>query len=472
MGEAKGQAMNGLWVYPARPMNLPLMLGAATAASPVASGTLMERLHSLLGFVVITGSLLIYSRFVKGSRPGWRLLGWGIGLQFIFGAIVVKERWLLKAISDLVDALLGFTRAGTDVVFGDLGHKAGAAITLVRLPDGPVIGYAQHVGYFAFFVIPTIIFFSALMAVLYHIGVLQWAVQALAWVMSKSMGTSGAETLSSAANIFVGQTEAPLMVKPFLEAATRSELMAVMTAGFANIATGVLGLYTDWLSPFVPGVAGHLAAACFITAPGSLLVAKLLIPEVGVPVTAGAGGITFKRDKIDTNLVDAASRGTSEGLALGLNVAAMLITFTALIALLNTVLGWAGGCFQVSGLSLEYIFGWVFRPLAWLIGVPWAESGTVGSLLGIKTVLNELIAYSNMRDILTKDPGALSDRSRLLATYALCGFANFASIGIQVGGISTMAPTRRADLSRLGLLAMIGGGISSLLAACVVGVLM
>ncbi len=450
-------------------MNFPLILAQAAGPSPVASGTLLERLHSLLGFVAITVGLLLWSRFRKGSTPRMRLLGWGIGLQFIFGAIVVKERWLLKAISDLVDALLGFTRAGTDTVFGDLGRQTGAAVTNAA---GDVIGHAASVGYFAFFVVPTIIFFSALMAVLYHIGVLQWAVQGLAWLMSKSMGTSGAETLSSAANIFVGQTEAPLMVKPFLEAATRSELMAVMTAGFANIASGVLGLYTLWLSPFIADAAGHMAAACFITAPGSLLVAKLLIPEEGQPVTAGAGSVSFKRQKIDTNLVDAASRGTSEGLALGLNVAAMLIAFTALVALVNALLGWAGGYFHAPWLSLEFVFGWVFRPAAWLIGVPWRECGTVGSLLGIKTVLNELIAYGTMRDILTKDPAALSDRSRLLATYALCGFANFASIGIQVGGISTMAPTRRADLSRLGLIAMIGGGLSSLLAACVVGVLM
>jgi CNT family concentrative nucleoside transporter len=300
---------------------------------------------------------------------------------------------------------------------------------------------------------------------------MQYIVQGMAWVMSKAMKTGGAETLSSAANIFVGQTEAPLMVKPFVALATNSELMAIMVGGFANIASGVLGLYTVWLSPFVPDAAGHLAAACFITAPGSLLVSKLLVPETGVPTTAG--GVRFKIDKIDANLVDAAARGTTEGLGLAINVGAMLISFTALVALVDALLGWAGNHVGLAGhpVSLETILGYIFRPLAWLTGVSWRESESVGSLLGIKTVLNELIAYSNMRDALTANPDYLSPRARLLATYALCGFANFASVGIQVGGIGSLAPSRRSDLSRIGLLAMVGGALASLMAACVVGVL-
>jgi CNT family concentrative nucleoside transporter len=297
---------------------------------------------------------------------------------------------------------------------------------------------------------------------------MQYVVQGLAWIMSKTMGTSGAETLSSAANIFVGQTEAPLMVKPFLQLATRSELMAIMVGGFANIASGVLGLYTVWLRPFVPDAAGHLAAACFITAPGSLLIAKLMLPESETPTTAG--GVEFKIERIDANLLDAATRGTTEGLGLALNVAAMLITFTALVALVNALLAW-GTSPLGHAVTLEEMLGWVFRPLAWLTGVNWAESGRVGSLLGVKTVLNELIAYSDMKDQLTKNPAYLSPRAALLATYALCGFANFASVGIQVGGISTLAPSRRHDLSKIGLLAMIGGALSSLMAACVVGIL-
>jgi CNT family concentrative nucleoside transporter len=291
--------------------------------------------------------------------------------------------------------------------------------------------------------------------------------------MAKTMGCSGAETLCTAANIFVGQAEAPLMVKPFVSVATQSELLAMMVIGFANIASGVLALYTIWLSPYVPTVAGHLAAACFIAAPGSLLISKLFMPETETAVTAG--GVEFRIDRVDANLVDAAARGTTEGLTLALNVAAMLISFTALVAFTDAVIGWVGLKCHVgtvdNPMSLELIFGYVFRPLVWLTGVDWAESRNVGSLLGIKTVLNELVAYSQMKDHLAADPNYLSPRARLLATYALCGFANFASVGIQVGGISTIAPNRRGDLSRIGLLAMMGGAIASLMAACVVGIL-
>jgi CNT family concentrative nucleoside transporter len=340
------------------------------------------------------------------------------------------------------------------------------------------------VGYFAFFVLPTIIFFSALTAILYHSGVMQLIVQALAWVMAKTTGTSGAETLSTAANIFVGQTEAPLMIRPFVPAATNSELMVIMVGGFANIASGVLGLYTDWLSPYIPNVGGHLAAACFISAPATLVVGKLFMPETETPVTAA--GVQFKVEKLDANLVDAAARGTSEGLALALNVAAMLIAFTALVALINGLLGSALGYNPIAqhlnvsrgwGLplvprtTLQELLSYPMAPLAWLCGVRWEDARPVGALLGIKTVLNELIAYSDMKDRFAADRNFISPRSALIATYALCGFANFASVGIQVGGISTLAPNRRQDLSRIALLAMAGGAIASFMGACVVGVL-
>jgi CNT family concentrative nucleoside transporter len=439
-------------------------------APPVPSSSVLQRSQSLLGLVCFT--LLAYGiGKVRGSktRVPPRLLIWGIILQFVCGAIVVWNRVFLIAINDAVDDLLGYTHEGTMLVFGHLSDLMGAPIT----NHGVTVGYAADVGYFAFFVLPTIIFFSSLTAVAYHIGIMQYIVQGLAWIMTKSMGTSGAETLSATANIFVGQTEAPLMVKPFVAAATSSELMAIMVGGFANIASGVLGLYTIWLQPYVPDAAGHLAAACFITCPGSLLVAKLMVPETGKPETAG--GVEFKIERIDANLVDAAARGTTDGLGLALNVAAMLITFTALVALTDALLGWAGVRLHLTTaahpLNLEAILGVIFRPLAWLIGVQWSEAKDVGSLLGIKTVLNELIAYSHMKDSLAADPNYLSPRSRLLATYALCGFANFASVGIQVGGISTLAPNRRADLSRIGLLAMVGGAISSLMAASIVGIL-
>ncbi len=452
----------------------PLSARAAGAVPPpIPHGTPGERVHSLLGLAVF-GVLAWGIGRLAGARTRVprRTILWGFILQFAFGAVVVWNRYFLIVINDAVDALLGFTAEGAKVVFGNLiqnnvpvGPAGGTMAPFTALPGS----YANAGAYFAFFVLPTIIFFSALTAVAYHSGVMQYIVQGMAWVMSKAMGTSGAETLSSAANIFVGQTEAPLMVKPFVTLATNSELMAIMVGGFANIASGVLGLYTVWLKPFVPDAAGHLAAACFITAPGSLLVAKLLVPETGTPTTAA--GVSFKIDKIDANLVDAAARGTSEGLGLAIKVGAMLISFTALVALVDAVLAWGGHKVGLPQLSLEWLFGYVFRPLAWLTGVSWRESRAVGTLLGIKTVLNELIAYDGMSKALAADPNYLSPRARLLATYALCGFANFASVGIQVGGISTLAPTRRADLSRIGLLAMVGGALASLMAACVVGVL-
>lgn len=441
---------------------------------PIPPGTFMQRAHSAMGLAVFisiawgVGKL----RRAKG-KVRFRTLFWGVALQLMFGAVVVLSPRVLAEITEAVNALLGYAGKGAGIVFGDLSTLRGPAVTTDGTPTGTIVGYAQTVGYFAFFVMPTIIFFSCLTAVAYHSGIMQYIVQGLAWIMAKTMGCSGAETLCTAANIFVGQAEAPLMVRPFVAVATQSELLAMMIIGFANIASGVLALYTIWLEPYIPTAAGHLAAACFIAAPGSLLVSKLFMPETEAAVTAG--GVDFKINRIDANLVDAAARGTTEGLTLALNVAAMLISFTALIAFADAVIGWAGLKLHLgtpaSPMSLELIFGYIFRPLVWLTGVSWAESRNVGSLLGVKTVLNELIAYSKMRDSLAADPNFLSPRARLLATYALCGFANFASVGIQVGGISTIAPNRRADLSRIGLLAMAGGALASLMAACVVGIL-
>lgn len=455
---------------------LPSVTLAQAAPAPVygdVSGTWPERLQSLLGLAVLLAVTAVIGRIRNGR---WylppRLILWGVGLMAAFTLFVFKFPFALQKVNELINALLGYTAAGARLVFGDL-----SSFVLKVTNDGKPAGVVDHGAYFAFFVLPTIIFFSALTAVLYHIGVMRWVVQSIAWVMAKSMRTSGAETLSSAANIFVGQTEAPLMVRPYMAAATTSELMAIMVAGFANIASGVLGLYATWLGPFVQNAGGHLAAACFISAPAGLVVAKMLVPETEKPVTYGT--VHLAHQKLDQNLVDAAARGTSEGLTLALNVAAMLIAFTALVALVNGVLGWTsvsvvgafGGDISSRPLSLELLLGYVFAPFAWLCGVPWAEARTVGSLLGIKTVLNELIAYSNMRELLTADPAALSPRTRLIATYALCGFANFASVGIQVGGIASIVPDRRKDLAKLGLLAMVGGTIATLMAAAMVGVM-
>jgi CNT family concentrative nucleoside transporter len=472
----------------------PAIASAEVGGPPdIPRGTIAERLHSLVGLALFTLLAWAIGRATGAkARVPTRTIVWGTILQLAFGGIVVWNRWFLKAINDAVDALLGFTRDGAKLVFGDLVWNNIPVGTPGQFslmdPIHPTGMYASAGAYFVCFVLPTIIFFSCLTAVAYHSGIMQYVVQGFAWIMSKSMGTSGAETLSSAANIFVGQTEAPLMVKPFVAVATNSELMAIMVGGFANIASGVLGLYSIWLQPFVQDAAGHLAAACLITAPGSLLVAKLLVPETEKAVTAA--GVEFKVDRIDANLVDAAARGTTDGLGLAINVGAMLISFTALVALFNALLSSGFGynplartlathpifhhtfhLRQIPTITLQDILGFVFRPLAWLTGVSWSESKPVGTLLGIKTVLNELIAYSQMKDALTADPTYLSPRSRLLATYALCGFANFASVGIQVGGISTLAPNRRADLSRIGMLAMVGGAICSLMAACVIGIL-
>ncbi|HWB53000.1 MAG TPA: nucleoside transporter C-terminal domain-containing protein [Tepidisphaeraceae bacterium] len=513
---------------------------AQLAPPAIPPGTALQKCQSALGYVVFISLAFLIGR-ICGHRKTIRLrtLFWGAALEFLFAIIVIRPPTMVQVVeiiigifsiwvvvayiirrttqtrlpgSDLplllgagalflllrlpnvldiltegIKALLGFAQNGAEIVFGNL--------TTSNIPVGTATGpmgdfhamaghYAFANSYFAFFILPTIIFFSCLTTTLYYIGIVQYMVQGLAWIMSKTMGTSGAETLCAVINIFVGQTEAPLMVKPFLAAATNSELMAMMVAGFGNIASGVLALYTLWLAPFIPDAAGHLAAACFISAPSSLLIAKMLFPELSKPETAA--GVKFKIDRLDANLVDAATRGTLEGLTLALNVAAMLITFTGLVALVDVLLTTAVGYNPLAHYlnvhhhmhlillpvpTLEQLFGYIFRPLAWLTGVSWHESGRVGTLLGIKTVLNELIAYSNMKTALAANAHFLSPRARLLALYSLCGFANFASVGIQVGGIATMAPTRRSDLSRIGLLAMLGGAISSLTAACIVGVL-
>jgi CNT family concentrative nucleoside transporter len=411
-------------------------------------------------------------RGARGALP-WRAIFWGTVLQFVFAIIALKTPRFLEVINAAIDALLGFTREGAKMVFGNLVDNA-VPVTSATQPSVQV-GVAQTGSLFAFFVLPTIIFFSALTAILYHTGLMQWVVQGLAWVMSKSMRTSGAETLSAAANIFVGQTEAPLMVKPFLATATNSELMCVMVAGFANIASGVLGLYTVWLQDFIVNVGGHLAAACLISAPAALLVSKLLVPETGRPVTQG--GVKFKVERIDSNVLDATTRGTFEGLTLALNVGAMLIAFTAMIALINGLLQWGGAALHLSAkgdepITLQRLLGYPLAPVAWLTGVSMENARDVGSLLGIKTVLNELFAYQQMRQSFLADAHFLTPRDAVLAAYALCGFANFASVGIQIGGISSMAPERRHDLSRLALLALLGGALASHMTACVVGILL
>jgi CNT family concentrative nucleoside transporter len=437
------------------------------AASPVDPGTLLQRGHSLLGLMAFVLIALAIGR-VRGARGvPWRVLIWGVILQFAFASVVLFGPGILEGVQRVIERLLSYTVEGSRMVFGNLAGLDAPVFT-GPVGSGEALGFANVGSIFAFVVLPTIVFVSTLTAMLYHLGVLGWIVHGMAWLMQKTMGTSGAETLSTAANIFVGQTEAPLFVRPFLALATKSELMAVMVGGFANIATGVLVVYTEFLRDFVHNVGGHLAAACFVSAPATLVVAKLLMPETETPQTADT---RFKVEKVDANVLDAATRGTTEGMFLAFNVGAMLIAFTALIALINGLLGWTGGLVGLGSISLQSIFGTIMAPLAWLTGMPWADARVVGEWLALKTVINEFVAYIAMSGDLRENPELISPRSALLATYALCGFANFASVGIQIGGISSLAPGRRADLSRIAMLAMIGGTIATLMGACVIGVL-
>lgn len=439
------------------------------------AGTLLERGHAALGLVVFLLIAHLIGRAYSGAKQvPWRVLVWGVVLAFAFGGIVLYAPGVLTNIQAAIQKLLDFTLEGSKLLFGNLASYAGVPATD---DSGRSIGTANVGAVVAFIVLPTIIFVSMLTAILYRLHVLGWVVSGLAWVMRRTMGTSGAETLSTAANIFVGQTEAPLIVRPFLAAATRSELMAIMVGGFANIASGVLVVYTEFLKDYVANAGGHLAAACFVSAPATLMVAKLILPETETPLTADARQrpadelVDEPATQIDANLIDAAARGTSEGLTLAINVGAMLLAFTALVALINAVLGWGFGKIGIPGVTLENILGYVCAPVAWLCGIPWHDCLKVGSLLGIKTVLNEFVAYKQMSDLYHANANFLSARSGLLATYALCGFANIASIGIQIGGISVMAPSRRHELAKLGVVAMIGGAIASCIGACVIGVL-
>jgi CNT family concentrative nucleoside transporter len=370
--------------------------------------------------------------------------------------------------------LLGFTEEGARFIFGNLvasnvpvGIPQSEPAVAAQLTTGEL--WANTGAFFAFTVLPTIIFFASLMAVLYHLGVMQWVVRALAWVMQRVLGTSGAETLSVAGNIFVGQTEAPLLVRPFVGRMTYSELNTVMVGGFATIAGGVMAAYVAMLTPYFSDIAGHLLTASVMNAPAALLISKILVPEVEEPVTRGSVAMDVEKDA--ANVIDAAAGGAAQGLKLALNVAAMLLAFVALIALLNALLGWIGGLAGVPQLSIEYVLGVVLRVPAFLMGVPWAESGTVGALIGVKAVLTEFIAYLQLAGMLA-EPGALSPRAAVIATYALLGFANLPSIAIQIGGISGIAPERRGDLSRLGLRAMVGGNLAAFLSASLAGILL
>ncbi|PAB59165.1 NupC/NupG family nucleoside CNT transporter [Anaeromicrobium sediminis] len=405
----------------------------------------MEKIISFLGLAVMVGLAYLISENKKAIN--WKLVLTGIIMQLVFGVLILTwspGQKLFTVLNDLVTNLLEFTKQGTAFLFGDL-------------LDPSKFGFI-----FALQILPTIIFFSALMAVLYYLGVMEKIITVLARVMSKTLGTSGAESLSAAANIFVGQTEAPLVIRPFIATMTKSELLTVMTGGMATVAGGVMAGYVSM------GVsAGHLIAASIMSAPASLIISKIIVPETETPVTKGS--VKMELEQLDSNIIDAAARGTSEGLQLALNVGAMLLSFIALVAVVNALVGWFGGLLGMDYLSLEWLLGRLFYPLALVMGVPSVDALQAASLLGQKIVINEFFAYANLSTLISE--GALQPRTVIILTYALCGFANFSSIGIQIGGIGPLAPERRSDLAKLGMKSLIGGSLAAFMTATVAGIL-
>jgi concentrative nucleoside transporter, CNT family len=431
----------------------------------------MQIVHSGLGLLVLIG--IAYGLSSHRQRISWRMVLWGLGLQAMFCLLVLGVpslgihgplAFLFTAANQAINATIDFTLEGSRFVFGDL-------------VDSKKFGFIL-----AFNVLPTIIFIGALMSVLYHWGIMQKITFAFAWIMQRTLKTSGAETLAASANIFVGQTEAPLVIRPFVPKMTRSELLCLMIGGMANTAGGVMAAYVGLLRDRMPDIGGHLLTASILSAPAALIIAKIMIPETGQPETSERIPDEINHSP-HANTIDAAAAGASEGLQLALNVAAMLIAFIALIALANACLASVGNWIgfatwgadlvppqmvkegQSPELTLQLVLGWIFAPLAWVIGVPWADAMTAGALLGQKTILNEFVAYMSLAEL----GPALSDRSFILMSYALSGFANFASIAIQIGGIAPLAPHRRADLARLGLRAVIGGTLATLMTAAMVG---
>ena len=409
----------------------------------------MGRFTGLLGIAVFLSLAYLFSTNRKAIRL--KTVLWGLGLQFAFAIFVLRfpvGRAIFQAAGSAVNKLLSFAFAGSEFMFGELGKKASS------------IGFI-----FAFQVLPTIIFIAAVFAFLYHIGVMVWVIRIFAWVMTRVMGASGAESLDIAASIFMGQTEAPLTIRPFLNRLTKSELMCVMTCGMAHVSGGIMAAY------IAAGVeAKHLLTAVIMTAPGTLLMAKMLVPETEEPLTAGR--VQMPEMEKEANFLGAISRGTSDGLHLALNVGAMLISFIALLALADYMIGGTHNWLAAHSVpwfptSLEQIFGWIFAPVAWLIGIPWHDAPLIGNLLGTRMTINEVVAFTQ----LGAQRGVLDPRSFTIATFALCGFANFSSIGIQIGGIGALAPDQRSQLAKFGIRAMLAGTMANLMSACIVGIL-
>jgi CNT family concentrative nucleoside transporter len=404
----------------------------------------MGRLTGVLGIAVILALAYLFSTDRRAIKL--KTVAWGLGLQFALGLFVLRvpagER-LFGALGAGAKHLLDFSYVGSTFVFGELG-KADSSLGLI----------------FAFQVLPTIIFIAAFFAVLYHLGVMQLVIRAAAWVMTVIMGASGAESLNVAASIFMGQTEAPLTIRPFLPKLTKSELMTVMTSGMAHISGGMMAAYIR-----VGGAdAKHLLTAVIMTAPGTLLMAKMLVPETEQPLTAGR--VQMPPSQKESNVLGAIARGTVDGLHLALNVGAMLIVFLALLALLNAMMGWVHLHIGWFPYNLQEVLGWLFAPVAWLIGIPWHDAVAIGNLLGTRMVLNEFVAFAQLGTM----KGSLDPRAFTIATFALCGFANFSSIGIQIGGIGALAPEQRDQLAKFGIRAMLAGTMANLISASIVGI--
>jgi CNT family concentrative nucleoside transporter len=406
----------------------------------------LGRFTGVLGILAVL--LAAWLGSTDRGRIRWRTVAWGLSLQLIFAFLVLRFDFGQRAMAwagDVVNSMLACTQAGTKVLFGALGTPNTSLGSI-----------------FAFQVLPTIIFISAFFAVLYHVGLMQIIIRGLAWVMLKTMRISGAESMNVAASIFMGQTEAPLTIRPFLSGTTRSELMTIMTSGMAHVSGGIMAMY------IAQGIeARHLLSAVIMTSPGTILMAKMLVPETDIPATEGRVVIPENEEHKDENLIGAIARGTIDGGKLAMNVAIMLISFLALVALLDNLLGWVhmhAGFQWVPG-SLGQILGVVFAPVAWLIGVPWQDCGVIGNLLGTRMALNEVIAYI----ALGTHKATLEPRSFTIATFALCGFANLGSIGMQIGGIGALVPERRNDLARLGVRAMLAGTMANLISASIAG---
>ena len=405
-------------------------------------------MSSLLGILGLFTLLSIAFLLSENKRAiNVKTVIYGLAFQLIFALFILKTPFgapIFSFLDKSINILIGFSSSGSDFLFKSY-------------IDG--VGFHPGLINFAFSTLPTIIFFSSLVAVLYHFGILQAIIKFIARRMQLTLGTSGSETLSVAGNIFLGQTESPLMVRPFVSKMTKSELMAVMTGGFATVSGGVLAIYVSWLTD-IQGIAGHLLAASVMSAPAALVVAKIIYPETEESQTMGDINVNIEQTNI--NAMEALSNGATDGLKLAANIAAMLIAFISFVAMVNYFLSFAGT-------SMEDIFGIIFRPLAWTMGVPWNEAQIVGMLMGKKIVLTELVAYGDLQNLIRD--GMISERSAIISTYALCGFSNFASIGIQLGGIGAMAPDRKKDLAKLVTKAMFGGAIASWLTATIAGIL-